>query len=333
MRRQSRFPFLGLFLVVIGMFILIVPAQAEFDYAYCSSQNTNSGSPTYSQWQSNGFCTEKCEGSVFAVILQNDCWCSNYAPGADQQSTDNCNDACPGYPTERCGNKDKKLYMYIRIAGAQASGTQGGSAPTSSARTKSSSPDPTTLQTSAAPANPQTSVRTISMSNSVVTETIVTTPSSTPIDTSTEKSSSNTGAIVGGVVGGVVGLAALTGGIFFALWRRRRQHRTEQDDDGQSGMQRNVSTMSKSGLLRTEKPAAYPPAIATNFPRRQSRNLDQESISPISGSDRRNSRPMVDQRLNPSAIFVLDNSSRGSLGSMDDSRDYHRPLNVRNPDP
>jgi hypothetical protein len=37
---------------------------------------------------------------------------------------------------------------------------------------------------------------------------------------------------------------------------------------------------------------------------------------------------MVDQRLNPTTVFVLDNSSTGSLGTVDDSRDYHRPLNV-----
>jgi hypothetical protein len=60
---------------------------------------------------------------------------------------------------------------------------------------------------------------------------------------------------------------------------------------------------------------------------------DTDSISPMeSGSDRRSSRPYIfDQRLNPSAIMTLDNASRGSVASLDDSRDYGRTLNVSVP--
>lgn len=117
------------------------------------------------------------------------------------------------------------------------------------------------------------------------------------------------------------------GGVFFFLWRRRRQQRG--GDDGEPGVQRHVSTMSKSGLLRTEKDPKYPSPIATSFDKRQSRALDQDSISPVSGSDRRNSTFRIDQRLNPSSLFVFDNGSRGSVGSLDETRDYHRTLNVR----
>lgn len=122
-------------------------------------------------------------------------------------------------------------------------------------------------------------------------------------------------------------MAAVIGGIFFLLWRRRRQQR---DADGQSGVQRNVSTMSKNGLLRSEKVPQYPPQIATNIRRNSRMMQDTDSISPVSGSDRRSSRPYIlDQRLNPSAIMTLDNHSRGSFVSLDDSRDYGRTLNVR----
>ena len=170
------------------------------------------------------------------------------------------------------------------------------------------------------------------MSGQIVTETVVIpNPSSAPSlgDNTNQSKGSNVAAIAGGVVGGLVGLIAIVGGVLFFLWRRRRQQ--NQGEDEQRGVHRNVSTMSKSGLLRTEKPAQYPPPIATSFNKRNSRNMmqDAESVSPISGSDRRNSRPyLFDQRLNPSAIMTFDNTSQGSIGSLDDSRDYGRTLNV-----
>jgi cell wall integrity and stress response component len=136
------------------------------------------------------------------------------------------------------------------------------------------------------------------------------------------------GAIVGGVLGGIAFLAAIVGAVLFVLWRRRRQR--EEAEDGQFGVQRKTSTISKSGLLRTaEKPPQFPPTIVTSL-KRNSRMTNGDSISPTSGSERRNSRPyLFDQRLNPSAIMTMENASRGSFVSMDDSRDYGRTLNVR----
>lgn len=166
----------------------------------------------------------------------------------------------------------------------------------------------------------------------VVTQTVVFTPTSSPALTENKKDSSNVGAIVGGVVGGVGGLAAVVGGVIFFLWRRRRQQRQEEEEARQSGVQRNTSTMSKAGLLRSEKSQVpqYPPQIHTNITRNSRIMQDSDSISPISASDKRSSRPYIfDQRLNPSAIMTFENTSRGSFASMDDSRDYGRTLNVR----
>lgn len=133
-------------------------------------------------------------------------------------------------------------------------------------------------------------------------------------------------------MGGVGALALVVAGVFFLLWRRRKQQRGAQgDDSGEPGVHRYASTMSKAGLLRSEKNPQYPLPIATsgfNSNKRQSRTLDQDSISPVSASDRRNSSFRVDQRLNPSTLFVFDNHSSASVGSLDDSRDYHRTLNV-----
>jgi cell wall integrity and stress response component len=149
------------------------------------------------------------------------------------------------------------------------------------------------------------------------------------------------GAIAGGVAGGIIGFIALIGGLVFFLWRRRKQQREAQENgnggDSSGGITRNTSTMSKAGLLggATAPDHQYPPRIATNFSSQNSRyGPDHESISPI--SNRRNSQPlMIDSRLNPNAVmtFAGANLSRDSVASLDDSRDYGRQLNVRNPDP
>jgi hypothetical protein len=140
-------------------------------------------------------------------------------------------------------------------------------------------------------------------------------------------------------VGGVAGIAAIVGGILFFLWRRRKQQR-QQEEDGPTSITRNTSTMSKAGLIsggRGEKESHYPPTIATTHGTAASR-YDNESISPVSGSHRRLSQPMmIDSRLNPDAVLMfhpaLANTSRESLTSIDDSRDYGRQLNVRGTTP
>lgn len=184
-----------------------------------------------------------------------------------------------------------------------------------------------------------------------MTKTIIQTPSAQPTTSSSTEpvrtgnggGSNNIGAIVGGVLGGLIVLIAIVGGILFFLWRRRKHQREAHDGlnaagigGGSAGITRNTSTMSSAGLLGrgTSATSQYPPAIATNFSTANSRFGDHDSISPI--SNRRNSQPLViDSRLNPNAVmtFANSNASRDSLASMDDSRDYGRQLNVRNPDP
>ena len=79
-------------------------------------------------YQSNGNCTGHCtnEGTyAFAVIQYTECYCSNYIP-ADQADISDCQKDCPGYPAEKCGNRDEGLFMYIKMD-AKPSGTLGGS--------------------------------------------------------------------------------------------------------------------------------------------------------------------------------------------------------------
>lgn len=188
---------------------------------------------------------------------------------------------------------------------------------------------PTTMKTSASsapatsqPASPITNVQTMTVSGVVVTQTVVSTSPPAP----SQKKSTNVGAIVGGTLGGLLGLAFIAGGLFFLL--RRRQQRAQDDA---AGVQRNTSTLSRTGLLRSEKNP--PPTLITNL-RRGHSPMDAESSSPMSSSDRRSSTlRVIDQRLNSSAIMNMDNGSRPSVASLDDSRDYTRELRVHNPDP
>jgi cell wall integrity and stress response component len=367
---------------ILTIFVAYAPSASTASIAYCSSQNTADTDATFWTYQSNGWCSDHCRGqAAFAIVLTNNCWCSDYIPG-EQTDTGDCNDDCPGFPSEKCGNKDKNLYGYIQLgdpsgtqAASQPSATSPSSAPASpiSSSTSTQAPDPATVfrtvtasvpvvsstpppsseastisktTPSSAPATdapvetPVTSVRVVTLSGAIHTETVVTQPNTTgaPTLSQNQKKSTPIGAIVGGVLGGLALLGVIVGLVLFFLWKKRKEQREEDATDAQNGVQRNVSTMSKAGLLRGEKQyPQYPPQIATTFQssKRNSRlDFDNTSISPISASDRRSSRPVIfDQRLNPSAIMILDNGSRGSLASLDDSHDYGRALNVTNPDP
>jgi cell wall integrity and stress response component len=322
------------------LLLSIQPAgAADWQYPYCSSLNTGEQDTSYTwPYQSNGNCTNHCKeegGSwAFAVIQFTDCWCSNYVPG-DTSDTSDCMVNCPGFPDEKCGNKDKDLYIYVQMDG-KPSGTKGASQPSSTPAASSKQQAPTSKKpsptdTPSKTQEPVTVPTLVTESGNVVTRTVVITPTAAAPAVSESKDSPNIGAIAGGVAGGVIGLLAILGAILFFLWRKRRQQQLEQE--GGSGITRNVSTMSRAGLLgRTEK---SPTPLTTTFGSQRSRP-DDESTTPITPSTRRLSQPiLVDSRLNPAAVLTFHgaNLSRESLGSIDDSRDYGRQLNVRNPDP
>ncbi|KAF2449004.1 hypothetical protein P171DRAFT_222744 [Karstenula rhodostoma CBS 690.94] len=321
MYTASRAAFPGL-ASLLALYLLIATAMADWDYKYCSSQNTSPDDAFFWTWQSNGKCHDYCveQGDfAFFVIQDKNCWCTNYIP-AEQSDISDCSETCPGFDSENCG-KAGQYYIYVNLNG-NAAGTVGASQPSSSSSTSSTSASqkPTTTANNPPNSTPevQTQYKTVTDPNgngNVITQTLIITPTATAQPELSGKSKTNTGAIVGGVVGG------------------RNGHDSETGDQSASGVHRYASTMSKAGLLRGEKQPEVPQPIATSYNRRHSRTLDQESISPISASDRRNSSfRIADQRLNPSTIFVFDNTSRASVGSLDDSRDYHRTLNVRNPD-
>jgi len=156
--------------------------------------------------------------------------------------------------------------------------------------------------------------------------------STPPAQMTEKKSSTSGGAIAGIVIGSLVGAVLIAAALFwFFFYRKRQVDKTNDSEAAANPPQRNTSTMSKTGLLKTEKPA-YPPVI-TNIRRSSTHALDQTDSISSPSSDRRNSRPLFyDQRLNPSALMDLDNGSHASIITIEDNRDYTRTLNIRNPD-
>ena len=95
-------------------------------YTYFLSIEFSSADPVIvnAQYQSNGACQQTCLGSyAFAVIQGSDCWCSDYIP-AESVGTDSCNEQCPGFPSDTCGNTEEDLFGYIALT-VSPSGTLG----------------------------------------------------------------------------------------------------------------------------------------------------------------------------------------------------------------
>ncbi|TVY67429.1 hypothetical protein LSUE1_G007280 [Lachnellula suecica] len=110
---------------------------------YCADFNTASTNQNTSIYQSNGLCTDFCKSDyAFAVLRDDACWCSNYAPGS---TTDGCTQKCPGYPSDICGGNGLYYYLALSIA---PSGTEGGS---SAAASSTQQPSTATVVSSAEP--------------------------------------------------------------------------------------------------------------------------------------------------------------------------------------
>jgi len=286
-----------------------------------------------------GRCFDQCNGGfAFAIVQDNNCWCSDYIP-ANQVSTGDCNVACPGYPDDLCGNSAEGLYGYVKLSKA-AAGTAGAS---SSPATTSSSSSP---RSTPSPLPPTTSIQTITQGGSTIVQIMTVTPTA-PATANLPAQQRGSGGISGGliaaaVVASILGVALIGALVWFFMRKRRRDNDDHDEKYGDinddpsspSNLNRNISTHSKAGLLdrgyNTAAAARMSRVSSTNGPEMSS----TDGISPVTpNSERRSSRlVMYDQRLNPNALMVIDNGSRTSLNTLDDHRDYGRQLKIMNPD-
>lgn len=190
-----------------------------------------------------------------------------------------------------------------------------------------------------------------------MTQTVTTTPMvasgshSDQIPLEQQHHGLGSGAIAGIVIGTLAGVALLAAAAFF-LWRRKRSDGddTENSSSGsKKSMTRNVSVLSKAGLLARSRPSMserdhddsfyVTPATGQNSVRHSMLFTGADGVSPVSPLDSSHSNDsgksaravVYDQRLNPSALFA--NHENGSRISMQDQQDYSRPLGVTNPDP
>lgn len=82
----------GAVVALATVFWGIASATPTYEFAYCASSNTASGSSSSSIYQSQGLCYGTCndDGYAFAVLQDSNCWCSNVVPSSDDQvSTSN----------------------------------------------------------------------------------------------------------------------------------------------------------------------------------------------------------------------------------------------------
>ena len=207
--------------------------------------------------------------------------------------------------------------------------------------------------------SPVTSTRVVTLSGAIVTETVTSTPIPVPNTADSDLNSIQRKGLSGGAIAGItiailLGLGGLLFGAFM-LWRRKKRDDADDPIVAQKprNPRRNISIMSKAGLLSRGRPTSFAEKEVDDGPYgnmgtgdnsvRHSMlfgaSIANEGVSPVSplagshdNSSRRFSRPMVyDQRLNPSALFA-NPEMNGSRISMQDMQDYSRPLGIANPD-
>ncbi|KAJ6786480.1 hypothetical protein PWT90_09651 [Aphanocladium album] len=242
----------------------LLALEAVAQSSLCSTVNTADSGPKPNIYESRSACSDQCNGqSAYAVVQDNQCWCSNKTPSSTTDDSD-CNTPCPGYPMEMCGGDSQFSYILLdksKVIAASPSGSSSQapetSGPSESASTSEQPPPPQVIkvtqsnagqstaiiQTVQASASVQTiissdgpaSFRTVTVTVAPVTATAAASDTNPTLAASSPKPDSSSGlkrgAIAGIAVGGsaaglCLGLAA------FMIWRRSKHSRADRKGRG-----------------------------------------------------------------------------------------------------
>ncbi|KAK6343061.1 hypothetical protein TWF718_008437 [Orbilia javanica] len=323
--------------LLLGSVFFAQVSHASINLVYCSPENTGRDYPVYNSiYQSDGECRDHCvKDYAFGIVLWQNCWCSNYPP-IELKDLDDCQDSCPGYPDDRCGNRTANYYNYIELdQHLPSSRTDLPASTTSSKPATTDDPDTKTTDgpSSDPPSTPVVSVITIQGSQQTVTVTPAATGptgSSFPMTASEGESFfSNAGRVAGVFVG--VGAAILLLLAVIILLRKRKNDRRKSVDS---------SNHPEMGMSGTGSPHLTGSSSPTGRPRSTS-TLGlvgglQDKAPVITTTGFTETDRVTDQRLDPNQIWMRfdnDNGSRVSLRSLQDNQDYsRRVLKLANPD-
>ncbi|KAF3288659.1 hypothetical protein TWF970_005717 [Orbilia oligospora] len=329
---------------LLGSIFLAGISHAEISLVYCSSENTGIGKLAPKDgvkhfnyiYQSDGKCHDFCiQDYAFAIVLWQDCWCSNFPP-IDLKNLDDCGDSCPGFPDDKCGNRTAIYYNYIELTQhLPSSRTDLPASTTSSEPVKTEGPDTKTTDpaTSEPPGTPVVSVVTIQGSQHTVTVTPAATGpsnSSFPMSSSDGNNFFSDAGRVAGVFVGVAAAIILLLAVIFFLRRRNNDRRKSVDSSNHPEM--GMSGAGSPNLTGSSSPTGRPRSTST---------LGlvgglQDKAPVITTTGFTETDRVTDQRLDPNQIWMRfdnDNGSRVSLRSLQDNQDYsRRVLKLTNPD-
>ncbi|KAL2884677.1 hypothetical protein HOO65_100081 [Ceratocystis lukuohia] len=197
---------------------------------------------------SSGFCgVSLCVEKGFTVfaIRGPKCYCGNtYPPEDDIVEDSRCNYPCPAYPVEACGGISNGGAWSVFNSGIEVDVEYDTSSSTTSAAATS------TAAATSASGNAATSAA-----------APATTTSSDSQSNKDDKKSSNVGPIVGGLVGGIFGLAAVAGGVFLYM-RRRRNREIEEEHRRNAAVNAFINGKSSPGGSMSISDSRLDPVMA-----------------------------------------------------------------------
>ncbi|KLJ09897.1 hypothetical protein EMPG_14693 [Blastomyces silverae] len=281
----------GFVVPYILAFLYVIPVALSLDL--CSSTNTGASfNSVFDIYQSDGACTKVCSKKYAVAILQGkECWCSNDVPGGTIEDIA-CDESCPGYPPNSCGNSQEGLYAYIILK----------------------KPSQTIGSVTETPVSTQTPTSTSSTSTSNPTDSEASvTPTGPPgqNDEATSSSSISGGAIAGIVVGTLLGIGLIASAILWLFCIRRRREREDLKVDS-NGFDRPAP--SPSFHTSIQSPAmTYQRSPSTNGPM----GMHDRNLLSVPG--------FTDSRMKKDVV-IYPNGNRHSNVSLQDNQDYSRPV-------